>query len=428
MTTPAAHGPPGRPPAAVRAVRAFVAAYGRRPTHLVRSPGRVNLIGEHTDYNDGLCLPMAIDQELCIALRRGEPEGGGSGGGDSDGDGPGLRLVSEQEHLPAVVRLPPPGADTAVERRAPGWVRYVEGVAVQLAGSGAGFGAGDEGEGGGGGVRGAVGWHGTLASDIPAGAGLSSSAALELAVAVASTGLAGRVPPLVELARLAQRAENDWVGAATGLLDQLACAGGVADHALRIDCRTLAVTPVPLPAGLAVVVIDTGSRRELVTSAYAERRAECERAARALGVPALRDLTRLPADAAERLDPVALRRAAFVIAENGRVDAVASAFARGDAAEAGHLLLAGHRGIRDEFEVSGPELDAAVEVAADAPGCVGARMTGGGFAGCAVALVDRRATAAFTETFVPAYFARTGRNPVLHVCSAVAGTSITSLG
>ncbi|SNQ46116.1 Galactokinase [Frankia canadensis] len=388
--------------AADRAVRAFVAAYGHRPTHLVRSPGRVNLIGEHTDYNDGLCLPMAIDRELCIALR---------GDDDQTAGDPCVRLVSEREPLPAVVPLPPPAPDTPPGGRAAGWARYVEGVAVAVETVGR-----------------QVGWHGALASDIPPGAGLSSSAALELAVAVAATSLAGAVPPLVTLATLAQRAENAWVGAATGLLDQLACAGGVAGHALRVDCRTREVTPVPLPAGIAVVVLDTGTRRQVVTSAYAQRRAECERAARAFGVPALRELTRLPDRAAGVVDPVALRRAAFVIAENARVDAVAEAFARGDAAEAGRLLLAGHRGLRDEFEVSGPELDAAVAAAAAAPGCFGARMTGGGFAGCAVALVERDRLAAFTEAFTPAYSARTGRSPVLHVCSAVAGTSITVLG
>jgi galactokinase len=400
------------PPAAARAARAFVAAYGHEPTLLVRSPARVNLIGEHTDYNDGLCLPVAIDRELCIALRRTH---------DVPAAGAHLRLVSEQDPTPAVVELPPPAADTPPPARATGWARYVQGVVVQLAGAGELAGAGQ--------LAGAglVPWQGTLASDIPLGAGLSSSAALELAVAVACTHLAGSVPAPTELARLAQRAENAWVGAATGLLDQLACVGGIAGHALRIDCRTLSVTPVPLPAGLAVVVIDTGSRRELVTSAYADRRAECERAARALGVPALRDLDTLPPDAASRLDPVALRRARFVIAENARVDAVAGALARGDAAAAGRLLQAGHRGIRDDFEVSGPELDAAVAAADAAPGCFGARMTGGGFAGCAVALVDRARLDAFTAAFTPAYFARTGREAVLHVCSAVAGTSVTAL-
>ncbi len=391
-------------PAALRAVREFVAVYGREPTHLVRSPARVNLIGEHTDYNDGLCLPLAIDRELCIALRRADdlPTAG-------TGIGAHLRLVSEQDPTPAVVGLPPPVVDTPPPARATGWARYVEGVAVQLA------------------ATGLVPWQGALASDIPLGAGLSSSAALELAVALACTHLAGSVPTPTELARLAQRAENAWVGAATGLLDQLACVGGIVGHALRIDCRALSVTPVPLPAGLAVVVIDTGSRRQLVTSAYADRRAECARAARALGVPALRDLDALPADAASRLDPVALRRARFVIAENARVDAVAGALARGDAETAGRLLLAGHRGIRDDFEVSGPELDAAVAAASGAPGCFGARMTGGGFAGCAVALVDRDRLGPFTAVFHPAYSARAGREAVLHVCSAVAGTSVTAL-
>ncbi|WP_462187093.1 galactokinase, partial [Frankia sp. CcWB2] len=374
-------------PATERAVRAFVETYGERPTHLVRAPARVNLIGEHTDYNDGFCLPVAIDRELCIALRRNEA--------------PELRLVSEQDAVPAVIPLPPPGLDTPVSARAPGWVRYVEGVAVMLAAESASRAAAGSGFPAGGGP---VPWRGTLASDIPVGAGLSSSAALELAVALTGAHLAGLTPSPTELALLAQRAENLWVGAATGLLDQLACAAGVAGHALRIDCRTLTTEPVPLPGGLAVVVIDTGSRRQVVTSEYATRRAECEREARALGVAALRDLTPRSMDEAVArlgrsarsdgttrpggaaggtgLDPVALRRARFVVAENARVDAVAAALRAGDAPTAGRLLLAGHRGIREDFEVSGPELDAAVQAA---PGCFGARMTGGGFAGCAVA-------------------------------------------
>jgi galactokinase len=256
------------------------------------------------------------------------------------------------------------------------------------------------------------------------GAGLSSSAALELAVALACAHLGGAAPGPTGLALLAQRAENAWVGAATGLLDQLACASGVAGHALRIDCRALTAEPVAMPADLAVVVIDTASRREVVATAYARRRAECERAARALGVRALRDLPVLPADAPHRLDPLALRRARFVIAENARVDAVVAALRRGDAATAGSLLYEGHRGIRDDFEVSGPELDAAVEAASAAPGCFGARMTGGGFAGCAVALVDRSRLDAFAAAFGPAYRTATGGPATLHVCSAVDGTSI----
>ncbi|WP_163550779.1 galactokinase family protein [Candidatus Frankia nodulisporulans] len=423
--------------AAERAVRLFVATYGRSPTHLVRSPGRVNLIGEHTDYNDGLCLPLALDRDLCVALRPSGPDTVAPG--DDPHWGGRLHLVSEQDAAPAVVQLPPPGPDTPPSARASGWARYVEGVAVQLAAAGVDLTA----------------WHGALTSDIPVGAGLSSSAALELAVVVAGLSLArtgqqgttspdapsrmpltvppmdgsglARVVDVVELARWGQRAENEWVGAATGLLDQLACAGGVAGHALRIDFRSLSVTPIPLPAGLAVVFLDTGTRRELVTSAYAQRRAECARASQALGVPSLRDVTALPSDAEHRLDEVALRRARYVLAENARVDAVVAALTGNDPETAGRLLVEGHRGLRDEFEVSGPELDAAVEVAIAAPGCYGARMTGGGFAGCAIALVDRTQVDVFGSTVRPAYTARTGRHAVLHICAASEGTSITTL-
>jgi galactokinase len=411
-------------PAARRAVAAFTAAFGGQPTHLVRSPGRVNLIGEHTDYNDGFCLPVAIDLELWIALR---PDSAGLPGERPHGVAA-VELVSEQEAEPAVVPL-----DDVGTVRLPGWAVYVQGVAVMLA-----SGHGRQGACGAVSLRG---WRGALASDIPVGAGLSSSAALELAVARAFAVTSGFHWAPTPMAQLARRAENDWVGAPTGLLDQLACAHGVDGHALLVDCRAVTVEPVPLPGRVAVVVLDTGTRRQLVTSAYAERRADCERAARLLGVPTLRDVPPaggaggraasppsggwpvLPPGAEATLDPVALRRARHVVSENRRVLALAAALRSGDLAEAGALLAAGHRSIRDDFEASGPELDAMVDAAVAAPGCYGARMTGGGFAGCAVALVDRSALDAFTASVIRAYQGAVERPAAVYACSAVAGTS-----
>jgi galactokinase len=388
--------------AAWRAVAAFRAAFGGQPSHLVRSPGRVNLIGEHTDYNGGFCLPVAIDRELWIALRAApDPPGEGA-----------VELVSEQRAEPAVVPLDGVGAV-----RLPGWAAYVQGVAVMLtAGCGAGPAAG--------GPVPLRGWQGALASDIPVGAGLSSSAALELAVARAFACTSGLDWAPTPMARLARRAENDWVGAPTGLLDQLTCAHGVDGHALLVDCRAVTVQPVPLPGRAVVAVLDTGTRRELVTSAYADRRADCERAARLLGVAALRDVgPRLPPAAATALDPVAFRRARHVVSENRRVLDVVAALRAADLAAAGALLMAGHRSIRDDFEASSPALDAMVDAAVVAPGCYGARMTGGGFAGCAVALVDRPEFERFTAAVTRAYRETGGRRPTVYACSAVAGTS-----
>ncbi|OHV27101.1 galactokinase [Parafrankia soli] len=402
-----APGSPGTPGAAERAVAAFVRCHGARPAYLVRSPGRVNLIGEHTDYNGGLCLPVAIDLELCLAFSPSPRATSGHGF---------VEVLSEHRAAPARIGLPPPpppepGSPGRAGAAQSGWAGYVEGVVV-MAASVAGAAA-------------SRGWYGTLASDLPLGAGLSSSAALELAVARACAVVWDTGWDPIGAARLAQRAENGWVGAATGLLDQIACAAATAGHALEIDFRDLTVTAVTVPDSVVVAVVDTGTRRELVTSAYAQRRAECERAAAGLGVASLRDLgDRLPADAARRLDPVALRRARHIVTENTRVRELADALRRADLPRAGAVLLDGHRSIRDDFEVSGPELDAAVEVCRNAPGCHGARMTGGGFAGCVIALVDADSAAGFARAVVGPYRRRTGRDAVIHRCVPVGGTSL----
>ncbi|WP_203029740.1 galactokinase, partial [Frankia nepalensis] len=306
-----------------------------------------------------------------------------------------------------VVAARPPGPPAAPRGTTEGWAGYVEGTAVMLAAAHGPL----------------AGWQGVVASDIPTGAGLSSSAALELAVAAACAHIAGLPWDALAMARLAHRAENEWVGAATGLLDQLACVSGVAGHALLVDCRHGTVEPVPLPAHVAVVVLDTSTRRRIVTSAYADRRVECARATRLLGVPALRDVgPSLLAEAAGRLDPVALARARHVVTENQRVLDVAAALRAGDVATAGALLTEGHRSIRDDFAVSSAELDAMVEAALAAPGCLGARMTGGGFAGCAAALVDRALLDAFAAAALDGYHAATGLTGSVLPCSAVAGT------
>jgi galactokinase len=369
-----------------RALRLFRDEFGREPDALVRAPGRVNLIGEHTDYNDGFVLPAAIDRDLCIALgARSDP----------------LVEVRAEGRAGRSIAL------DRLERRPGDWSDYVGGVAWALAEAG----------------HRPVGWDGAVASDIPVGAGLSSSAAIELATAKAFETTTGFGWEPTEIATLCQRAENRWVGVASGLMDQLACARGRRDHALLLDCRSMDVEMVPVPDGASVIVLDTGTRRELQSSPYNDRRRECEAAARALGVGSLRDvlIDRLPRSAASRSLP--LRRARHVVTENARTLAAAEAMRTGDAGTMGRLMNESHASLRDDFEVSSVALDAVVESAQAADGCFGARLTGAGFAGCAVALVEETAAVDFERDVSVAYARVTGRACTVYVCRASDGAS-----
>jgi galactokinase len=332
----------------------FRTRYGGDPAGIWHAPGRANLIGEHTDYNDGFVLPFALDRGVLAAAAPGQ-------------DGV-LELTSRQAG-PDVTTVPlaglAPGAVT-------GWAAYPAGVAWALAR--AGFGVP--------GVRLAI------DSDLPQGAGLSSSAALECAVALALTQLAGVDVTRPELAAIARRAENDFVGVPSGIMDQSAALLCQAGHALLLDCRSGESDSVPLnPAGsgLALVIIDTRARHALTDSGYAARHVECAEAARALGVATLREIAD-PAAVDQLTDPVLRRRARHVITENERVLAVAARLRRGDVAGCGQLLNDSHASLRDDFEISWPQADVAVD-AAVAAGALGARMMGGGFGGSVIALV-----------------------------------------
>ncbi|WP_428267534.1 galactokinase [Haliangium sp.] len=373
-----------------RAAAAFVAATGAAPTLVVRAPGRVNLIGEHTDYNDGFVLPMAIDHEVAIAL---SPEPG-------EVRVRSCELGRERRFTPAgLTRESAPG----------GWLSYIAGVAWALAEAG----------------RPTPGWRGVVASDVPIGAGLSSSAALELAALRAFVAVAGGDWDPRAMAALAQRAESAWVGMNCGIMDQLTVAAGQRGQALFIDCRSLAIEPVPVPAEAAVLVLDTDTRRGLVDSAYNQRRAQCEQVARALGVAALRDADLGALDACRgALDPEALRRARHVIGENERVRAAAQALRAGDVVAMGQLMNHSHASLARDFEVSSPALDAMVRHAQAHPGCHGARLTGAGFAGCAVALVDIDAADDFINWITRAYQADTGRRARVYPCAAAPGASV----
>lgn len=324
-------------------------------TTVAFSPGRVNLIGDHTDYSGGLVCPMAIDLGTTVEVERG---------GDT------VRLVSPSESLPAIVSIsiPDPGSSQ------PPWSRYVAGVVAEL--------------------RPGVGASGTVTTTLPVGAGLSSSAALELAVALA---LGGDATDPVGLAELCQRAEQLASGVPCGIMDQLVCATGVAGHALMIDCTTLERTPVPLPPDLDVVVIHSGESRALAGSGYGARRAEVEAAGGQLD-----GLWRDAPDLTRLRDPVLRRRARHVITENQRVIEFADALGAGDLSRAGALMASSHASLRDDFDVSTPAVDTLVARLAATDGVWGARMTGAGFGGCVVALTVPGALAGLPGTTVTA--------------------------
>jgi galactokinase len=314
-----------------------------------RAPGRVNLIGDHTDYNDGFVLPMALDLETVV---RAHPR--------DDGE---LRLRSDT----------------------PGWEPYADAVRAVL--------------------RTSAGLEGTITSTVPVGAGLSSSATLEVALGLALAEAEGVDVSPLELALACQDAELLATGVPCGIMDQLASVAGVEGHALLIDCRSLEVRPIPLPAELAVVVVHSGVARELAGSEYAERRAACAAVAERLGLDALRDAT--PEQVAD--EP----RARHVVSENARVLAAADALAAGDLDSLGPLLSASHASLRDDFEVSTPELDE-LAAALEEAGALGARLTGAGFGGCVVALARAEDADALVETFAPRY-------PLALRCRAAAG-------
>jgi galactokinase len=339
-------------------------------------------MGDHTDYNDGFVLPVAIDRDCMVAARR-----------RSDGV---VRTISLDVNLTErVVEVPADGSETPADVT-PAWGRYVAAVVRVLRESG----------------RDAEGADAAVSSTVPSGAGLGSSAALEIACALALADVAELAIPPRELAPACQRAEYLATGVPCGIMDQLASVAGEVGHALMIDCRSLTVEPVPLPDEVAVLVIHSGISRSLDESAYAERRSACEAIAAELGVAALRDA---------RVEDVADRPLArHVVTENGRVGETASALAAGDTAALRRLFAASHASLRDDFGVSTPELDALVAALLDA-GAIGARLTGAGFGGCVVGLAPRAEAARVADEASARYRAATGREPTALLCEAVDG-------
>ncbi len=356
------------------------------------APGRVNLIGEHTDYNDGYVLPFALPHRAEVSARRS--------------DGPPRWTVASRQ-APGPVTVTP---DDLVPGRVTGWAGYVAGIVWALTEAGHRVPSADL----------------AIDSTVPVGAGLSSSAALECAVLAALCDLGDLDLPVADRPRLAQRAENAYVGVPCGVMDQAAATLCRAGHALFLDCRSLSTEHVPFDLsaeGLAMLVVDSGSAHAHVDGEYATRRATCDRAARELGVPALRDLDGvddLDAALAHLADPVARRRVRHVVTENHRVRDTVALLRAGRTRDIGPLLTASHASMRDDYEITAPAVDLAVEVAL-AAGAYGARMTGGGFGGCVLALVDASAVGAVTAEVTAAFGARGYPSPPTFLATAGPG-------
>jgi galactokinase len=386
-----------------RLIEEFRLLFGGNPDWVVRAPGRVNLIGEHTDYNEGFVMPMAIDRAVWIALRAR----------------PDTQVVVESLDFGGRVNfdihslarvIPGSGHPLQPHKNSPHtWTAYFAGVAWSLLEEGWPL----------------QGWEGVVRGDVPIGAGLSSSAALEVAAACAFAASSGCPVKVVPVALACQRAENQWVGVSCGIMDQLVCLAGKKNHAVLIDCRSLQWRPVPLPNEVVLVVMDTATRRDLANSEYNVRRAQCEEGARLLGVRALRDISWETWSQCEpMLGEPWRRRARHVVSENQRTLQAVEAMEQGDLCRLGRLLVESHRSLREDFEVSSPALDAMVDLALQQAGCLGARMTGAGFGGCAIALVKRDAVPVFLEAVPAQYQAATKLEPKLYVCEPSDGAQI----
>ena len=384
-----------------RLVDHFKQAYHAEPAFIARAPGRVNLLGEHVDYNDGWVLPAAIDRATYVAV----------------GECPSALVTLSAADLGEGITLRTTELDTKNDvscHPLPSWARYPAGTAWAL------------------GQRGLAvkGMDAVFTSDVPRGAGLSSSAALEVAFATAWQNLGGWALAPMEMALACQRAENEYVGVNCGIMDQFASACGRAGHALLLDCRSLEWEPISLPAGVAIVIADTTVRRELGTSEYNTRRAQCEEAVRVLaevlpGIKALRDVSVEDFNRhAHLLSPIVQKRARHVVEECARTQRAVNLLRVGDAAQFGALMNECHVSLRDLYEVSISALNVMVEAAQQIEGCYGARLTGAGFGGCTVNLVAASAAEDFKRELAARYEKATGLKPEIYVCQAAEGAGI----
>jgi len=370
-------------------VTQFSQLFSEDPTYVVRAPGRVNLIGEHTDYNDGFVFPMAIDRGVWMALRpRNDRK---------------VVITSLDFNYPISFDLDHIKPEKPIKP-----IEYMKGVAWALMDAGYDL----------------MGFEGVMKGNVPIGAGLSSSAALEVATAFAFSAVSGFKWQSAKMAQLSQKAENEWVGMNCGIMDQMISAAGEKGSALLIDCRTLETQAAPIPSEAAVVILDTGTRRGLVDSAYNERRLQCETAAQFFGVKALRDLSYETLQSkADQLDELTYHRARHIVTENDRTLEAKSAMNANDPEWLGNLMKASHVSLRDDFQVSSPALDKMVDLANGFSGCYGARMTGAGFGGCAVALIRKISVDEFVDYMDKAYQEGTGNQAQIYVSEPEEGAS-----
>lgn len=367
-----------------RAVAGFTRAFGTDGEILVRAPGRVNLIGEHTDYNDGFVLPVSLSVHTAVV---------GRSRADRTVNVVALDFDAERDSF---------GLDAPLAKMpGPSWKNHIRGVFAERMRA----------------HRDARGCDLAIAGNIPKGSGLSSSASLAVAVGTIADALDGVAINRVAIARQAQASEISFVGTQCGIMDQLASACGQQGHALMIDCRSLAISPVRLPDETAIVIVQSGVVRNLSEGRYNDRRRECAEAARALNVSSLRDATPAMLDEARnQIDPTAFARARHVVSENARTQAAAAALLAGDLATLGVQMAASHVSLRDDFCVSHPDVDRLVDIAQDAIGREGgARMTGGGFGGSIVAVLARNRVDAVIDRIVSRYRDPAGCPPTLLV-------------
>lgn len=376
-------------------VRQFADLYGAPPASITRGPGRVNLIGEHTDYNEGFVLPVAIDRAAYVAA--------------GPRDDRAIRVFSVQQNEAAELSL-----DQLEPGEIQGWPAYVAGMADFLQRDGHRLTGADL----------------LVDGDVPQGAGLSSSASFEVALGAALLSLAGIPLDRLGLARAGQRTEHQYIFAMTGIMDQMISALGRQHHALLIDCRDYSTQAIPLQGDVQIVVCDSKVKRELAQSGYNRRRAECDEAVRLLqqARPEIRTLRDVTIDDlqrwGDRLPPDVLKRARHVVTENARVLESAAVLRDGNLVRFGRLMNDAHRSYRDDFEASLPPIEVLVEAAQEIPGVYGSRLTGGGWGGCTVSLVRRDAVDRFHEHVAGAYRRAVGYEPEIYVCVASEGVEV----
>ncbi|WP_312269273.1 galactokinase [Pseudescherichia sp.] len=368
----------------------FAEKFGYPATHTFQAPGRVNLIGEHTDYNDGFVLPCAIDYQTVISAAPRTDRT--------------VRVIAaDYDNQTDAFSLDAP----ILAHDSQQWSNYVRGVVKHLLNRDKSFGGADL----------------VISGNVPQGAGLSSSASLEVAVGTVFQQLYHLPLDGAQIALNGQEAENQFVGCNCGIMDQLISALGKKDHALLLDCRTLGTRAVSMPQGVAVIIINSNFKRTLVGSEYNTRREQCETGARFFQQPALRDVSLEQFNAvANELDPLVAKRVRHVLTENQRTVEAADALERGDLQRMGELMAASHASMRDDFEITVPQIDTLVEIVKETIGGKGGvRMTGGGFGGCIVALVPEDLVSQVQEAVAAQYEAKTGIKETFYVCKASEG-------